>query len=360
MKEPSNFTVWGRGRGIGRSTLLTQRPANNAISRSGPGMPVPMTGRQKMNEKLRRNNLGISPGPPVSCSMSNSQGGLSVPRSAISSSLGESFKQEIALLQKQLQQNTAELEAKIAMLRESTHSAALYEEWDEDWEDSAFGDQDGHSQVNFVSGDDAGCTTYPLCFDHMANQPALPRSDSQLSSDVQGQTRPKGLAVGTHETVARQMAAPYGDFGQTPMSHVAIIPAQLSQTVPRLIPQLLSEQMPQAMTGQMSQAISGQMPQAMPGQMSHAMPGQMPQAMSEQRLQFAPVQLAQALLDQMAQVLPAQLKPGNHRHLGGMHGPPPGQAHFHRGGSRGGGYYQKTRGSIRGRGKSMSGSDGWN
>ena len=48
----------------------------------------------------------------------------------MTTSLGESFKQEIASLQKQLQQNTAELEAKIAMLRESTNSGAFYVEND--------------------------------------------------------------------------------------------------------------------------------------------------------------------------------------------------------------------------------------
>ncbi|GFS15730.1 fibrillin 1 [Elysia marginata] len=401
LRETTGLAVSGRGRGLGRSTLLPQRPASNTFTRSGPGMPVPMTGRQKMNEKMRRSN----PSQPLSNNMFSSQGGPLVPRGAMNASLGESFKQEIASLQKQLQQNTAELEAKIAMLRESTNPGSLYCENDGEWDETAFGEKEDLSEESFASfgGEDYSnpelSTNYHLGLaEDLVNQRGIGTSDSRAlpglnvqSKSTDSRAEPQrgiqpGSSAVTQEMVAGQSVVPHGDFVQmstsfadgTPISQLAIMsmlqtrPGQILQHIMGQLPQAGSGQVPQMLPGQIPQTISGQIHQTMAGQMPQIVPGQLTQTMLGQTPQPSPAQLAQALLEQMAQVLPADLPQQNHRPIfkptpgqvgqpSSRHIPLSGQIHTHRGGGgRGGGSpFQRMRGGFRGRGKQMSGSGGW-
>ncbi|RUS88423.1 hypothetical protein EGW08_003819 [Elysia chlorotica] len=366
-REPSGLAMSGRGRGMARSALPPQRPLSTTMIRSGPGMPVPMTGRQKMNEKMRRSNQGLLPGPPVSSGTFSTQGGQMVPRNAMTASLGESFKQEIAALQKQLQQNTAELEAKIAMLRESTNSGAYYEESDGIWDETAFGEDDEYSQDSFLSSGDVAYVNQDLSanyhpgFEELATQQGMAVSDGSVKPDMNMQCKPGMLSqrgMCTASSTANQgMMAGHGmashshmDYGQLPSSFGAQM-TQL-QTRPVQMFQQMMGHMPQNMPMQMPQNMPMQMPQNMTGQMSQNMPMQMPQP--------AQAQLARALLEQMAQVMPADQCQGQQSRP--MFKPGPGQmargpganmqAHPQRGGGRGGdGSFHRMRGTARGRGK---------
>ncbi|CAL1530455.1 unnamed protein product [Lymnaea stagnalis] len=139
----------GRGRGIGRAMMPQQRPATAPFTRPGPGMPIPMTGRQKMNEKMRRSNFGMAPG---SNSLFSMPGNVLGTRGAAINSVGDSFKQEIASLQNQLERSTQVLEAKIAMLQQTTQSAAFYDEDVNVFEPGDWGDAEyntGYSHENY-------------------------------------------------------------------------------------------------------------------------------------------------------------------------------------------------------------------
>jgi len=111
------------------------RPFTSPMPRNGPGMPLVMTGRQKMNEKLRTGIRVTGPG-----------------------SIGDSFKAEISNLQNQLTQSTQALQEKIALLQgreeyyESDMSTAYderpasyndraggYDSWSHDWDEEDYG-----------------------------------------------------------------------------------------------------------------------------------------------------------------------------------------------------------------------------
>ncbi|XP_005101027.1 uncharacterized protein LOC101853626 [Aplysia californica] len=110
-----------RARGLGRAIMPLMRPVSAPFPRVGPGMPVPMTGRQKMNEKLRRNNnSGLNSVPGGGGVMYPVPGGsMAIRGSGPGGSVGDSFKQEIASLQDQLERSTKVIEAKIALLQQS-------------------------------------------------------------------------------------------------------------------------------------------------------------------------------------------------------------------------------------------------
>ncbi|XP_059174512.1 uncharacterized protein LOC131954770 isoform X2 [Physella acuta] len=105
-----------------KETVTTTQGARDR--KPGPGMPVPMTGRQKMNEKMRRNNFALA---AHHSGMYPMPGHLLGARGPVPNSVGDSFKQEIAFLQNELERSTQALEAKIAMLQHTSHEAAFYD-----------------------------------------------------------------------------------------------------------------------------------------------------------------------------------------------------------------------------------------
>ncbi|XP_055877841.1 uncharacterized protein LOC106059046 isoform X4 [Biomphalaria glabrata] len=177
--------------------------------RAGPGMPVPMTGRQKMNEKLRRNNFGTA---------SLGTGLLITPgtvgnRGSVLNPVGNSFKLELESLQNQLEQSTQALEAKIAMLQQQSTQAAAYYHGniltEGDWEDEELNYNIGYSDDSYVLGDTCYASDETLDY-HYAPQTAVrlqrPNSGSYVNAAANIGTlsaygarqgiQPRGFSVG--------------------------------------------------------------------------------------------------------------------------------------------------------------------
>ncbi|GFN82051.1 hypothetical protein PoB_000855700 [Plakobranchus ocellatus] len=350
LRESSVPLMSTRGRGMGRYMSQPQRPISNPTARPGPGMPVPMTGRQKMNEKMRRGNLG----PPAFNSMFYSQNPV-VPRNAMTS-LGESFKQEIASLQKQLQQNTAELEAKIAMLQESTSSGAYFDATEGDWDETAYGEEDEYAEdiladsgnLGFLNSDEHGNYHHSIgscnAWEGGINENKIPGVYGKAPISVMGPQR----TFHTGSFAATQGLIPASDPMQMPPNFTG----QMSHN--NVAPKF------QMMRGQMFQNVQGQMSHIMQGQLPQSFPNQMPQTSQGHISQFAQGEIP----GQMGSSFPRQLTSGeisqpHTRSLSGKvtqvgirpMGPPVPNAHMQIRPQRGAASFQRLRGAMRGKGK---------
>ncbi|KAH9495457.1 hypothetical protein Btru_015163 [Bulinus truncatus] len=178
-REPAAINY--RGRGLGRVAVVPQRPATATLIRSGAGMPVPMTGRQKMNEKMKRNNFGMAAGGAALSGVAGFIGN----RGPLINSVGDSFKQELESLQNQLERSTQALEAKIAMLQQSTQVAAYYQgdvleegDWDED--DYNYGA--GYGQADYFLDETQYGTNDTHGFHFNVHHSGRPKSGSFLNA----------------------------------------------------------------------------------------------------------------------------------------------------------------------------------
>ncbi|KAK0048502.1 nucleolin [Biomphalaria pfeifferi] len=207
---PNNF------RGRGRASVVPQRPATASFIRAGPGMPVPMTGRQKMHEKLRRNNFGtaaLGTGLLINPGTVGNRGSVLNP-------VGDSFKLELESLQNQLEQSTQALEAKIAMLQQQSTQAAAYYHGniltEGDWEDEELNYNIGYSDDSYVLGDTCYASDETLDY-HYAPQTAVrlqrPMSGSYVNTAANIGTlsaysarqgiQPRGFSVGQMSAVPK-------------------------------------------------------------------------------------------------------------------------------------------------------------